>query len=105
LKGYFSDNDSGERKKVAVFFPSGEPFFLDEDPNTSGNDHHEIYCGSNIKGVECYYYGNGDQHAWSIPKPNLSPFFVVDLTNAESEPSSVGELEIIIPVTGSEFTT
>jgi len=38
VKGYFSNNDDGEKKKVAVFFPSGKPFFLDEDPNVSGND-------------------------------------------------------------------
>ena len=58
LKGYWHENSVGNR--VGVFFPSGKPFFLDEDPNSSNTKHLEISCGSNIANIRCYYYGNGD---------------------------------------------
>ncbi len=48
-----------DNRKVAVFYPRGRPFFVDEDPNVEGGAL-EVSCVTNYDGAKCYYYGNGD---------------------------------------------
>lgn len=72
---------------MAAFFPSGKPFFKDEDPNVVG-EYNEISCATNFANVKCYYYGNGDMHSGTISKGYYGNWFLIDTVNATGIDSS-----------------